>query len=112
MYRNGYGQFWNGHRPEQAHRVSYRLHVGPIPVGLEIDHKCSTRSCINPTHLRAVTHRQNIARSDAVMGVNARKTHCKRGHSLSGENLYIHPTGSRQCRACLRMHARNYRVKK
>jgi hypothetical protein len=109
---SGYGKMWNGSRSEQAHRIAYRVWVGEIPEGQEIDHKCRTPACVNPAHLRAVTHQQNMAVSDAVMGVNSRKTHCIRGHELAGENLRLYPDGSRQCRECLRLHARNAKARK
>ena len=111
-YPAGYGQMWNGSRVEQAHRISFREFVGDIPDGCEIDHICRNRSCVNPEHLRAVTHRENMRASDSVMGLNAKKTHCKRGHPLSGENLRVEQSGARQCRECLRMHARNARSRR
>jgi hypothetical protein len=46
-------------RLELAHRMAYRLHVGPIPRGREVHHECHNRACINPAHLRAVSHREN-----------------------------------------------------
>lgn len=46
-------------RLELAHRMAYRLHVGPIPRGRELHHECGNRACINPAHLRPVTHREN-----------------------------------------------------
>src|SRR6266511_3300781 len=49
-----YGRFsWHG-AGEYAHRVSYLLAYGPIPPGLEVDHYCHQRSCVRPSHLRAV----------------------------------------------------------
>lgn len=102
----GYGQMWNGSRPEQAHRISYRIYRGPIPLKLEIDHVCHERSCVNPDHLRAVTHAQNIATSNTLMGINARKTECKRGHPLAGDNLRIDVSGNRQCRICINLRGR------
>lgn len=106
LYKNGYGQIWNGKRTEQAHRVSYRFYVGEIPADKEIDHLCRNRCCVNPAHLALVTHQENIARSQTVMGENARKTHCMRNHPLSGENLIITKQNTRQCRICSNMRAR------
>ena len=108
----GYGQLWNGERPEQAHRIAYRLYRGKIPVGTEIDHGCKNPWCVNPMHLEAVTHAVNIHRSETVMGQNARKTHCKRGHELDGENLRIDISGNRQCRICTNWRAREAKRRK
>lgn len=56
----GYGQCrWNGGM-RTAHRVSYEVAYGPIPTGLVLDHTCYDRACVNPLHLRAVTHKQNM----------------------------------------------------
>lgn len=56
----GYGSFYLNGRDTKAHRVSYELLVGPIPSGMDIDHRCFNRGCVNPAHLRAVTRKQNI----------------------------------------------------
>lgn len=64
-FHSGYGAFfWPGHRPGGAHRFSYELHVGPIPKGMVIMHKCDNRPCVNPAHLRLGTQKDNIM--DAV----------------------------------------------
>lgn len=88
-----------------AHRSSYRAFVGPIPDGLELDHKCRTRSCVNPAHLEAVTHSENMRRSDFSGHRNRKKTRCIRGHQFSPENTRIQVHGKttmRHCRTCER----------
>ncbi len=59
-----------------------------------------TKLCINPEHLEAVTQKENILRGIGAPAVNARKTHCPRGHPFDGDNLYVKPNGDRQCRIC------------
>jgi hypothetical protein len=100
---NGYGKFGLNGKTEYAHRVAYRLLVGPIPEGLMIDHLCRNRACVNVEHMEAVTNKVNILRGETIMAANAAKTHCPQGHEFSEENTYIRPsTGSRHCRTCMR----------
>lgn len=56
----GYGLFWDGKKPNTAHRVSWELTNGPIPDGMDIDHRCANRKCVNPEHLRVTTPSQNM----------------------------------------------------
>lgn len=56
----GYGSFWGPSGSRGAHRIAYEMAVGPIPEGLDLDHMCSTRACVNPSHLRPVTRKQNM----------------------------------------------------
>ena len=55
----GYGIFWDGRRNVSAHVHAYRLAYGPVPLGLQIDHRCGVRACVNPEHLRCVSSKQN-----------------------------------------------------
>ena len=111
--QRGYGRFSFDGRCQRAHRVIYELLVGSISEDLEIDHLCRVKSCVNPAHLEAVTHQENIRRgmTGKVNHWNSRKTHCKRGHPLSGYNLYQRPTGQRVCRECQRVSLRKRRAK-
>lgn len=84
-----------------AHRVVYEALVGPVPPGLQLDHLCRQRRCVNPDHLEPVTPRENTMRSRAPSRLNADKTACDKGHELTPENTYTW-RGQRHCRACRR----------
>jgi hypothetical protein len=100
----------------RAYRLVYEMLVGPIPPGYEVDHLCHVaeecqldedcphRACVRPDHLAAVPPRQNNLRSGSAAAQNAAKTHCPKGHPLSGENVRFtrRKNGGRTriCRAC------------
>jgi hypothetical protein len=107
-HTNGYGKIFAEGKNWGAHQLSYEVFVGPIPKGLYLDHLCRITNCINPDHLEPVTPRENNLRGNSVSGVNARKTHCKRGHELSTENVRI-DNGTRQCKPCNNIRAAKYR---
>jgi hypothetical protein len=86
-----------------THRLGWKLLRGPIPDGKELHHRCGVHACWNPDHLQLTTHAANQR--------HLRKTHCKHGHPLSGENLRIDPrTKSRVCRSCVRESQRQFRA--
>lgn len=93
-----------------THRVVWEYVVGLVPAGLELDHLCRRRACCNPAHLEPVTHRENTRRGAGNQNVN--KTHCDRGHPLSGPNMRIEPYGGRRCKACQYEARRRYRARR
>jgi hypothetical protein len=108
----GYGRF-NTSRPtrkmKRAHRIAYELMAGPIPDGLQIDHLCRNRGCVNPAHLEPVTQTVNQRR-----GVSATKAACKHGHAYTPENTKwkVGGKGLKSCRACRAIHERSARARR
>jgi len=112
LERKGYGRYWNIGSMRMAHRTAYQFLIGDIPDGLTIDHLCRVTRCVNPNHFEVVTNRVNVLRGEASAARNARKSECKRGHPLSGDNL-LACTGrggrkSRQCRTCNKIRMQSY----
>lgn len=103
---NGYGYFVTAW-PERmvAHRWAYQQLIADVPDGLDLDHLCRNRACVNPWHLDPVTRKVNLNRG---IHPNAVKTHCSRGHAYTPENTRINVRGSRECRECIRIRSRIY----
>lgn len=93
-----------------VHRTIFELFKGPIAQGLQLDHLCRVRCCVNPAHLEAVTLQENIKRGDTGK-VNRSKTHCLRDHPFDTANT-DYRDGKRHCRECERArHQKRYREK-
>lgn len=101
----GYGHLRVNRVTKMAHRLSYEYAKGPIPAGLEIDHLCNVRDCVNPDHLEAVTHGENLRR---IAERNPR-THCSRDHELTPDNTFVNSRGRRECRTCRSANQKAYR---
>jgi len=85
----------------KAHRAMFEAVIGPMPDGMEPDHLCRVRRCVNPEHLEPVTHGENLARGDTTNWLRRRQI-CANGHDVSGPNGRLTPTGRRRCRQCNR----------
>ena len=111
--RYGYGviaiESGKGGRKMAAHKYSWEKAIGPVPAGLELDHLCRNKLCVNVRHLEPVTHTENVRRGRRLI------THCPEGHPYDEANtsLYHSPTGvHRFCKACKRnwWHERKVKI--
>lgn len=96
----GYPKQYLQRRARFAHRISFLIFNGSIDDTMEIDHTCRNKICVNPAHLDQVSSRENTVRGISPAAINAKKTHCKHGHELSGRNLVNYIKGKRGCRTC------------
>jgi len=98
----GYGCISSHSAYRYTHRLTYEHFVGPIPEGMEIDHKCRVRSCCNPDHLEAVTHLENVRRGLCVTEGGKfwrERSACSAGHAYS-DNPRRNRHGARICALC------------
>ncbi|MGV6475368.1 HNH endonuclease signature motif containing protein [Azotobacter vinelandii] len=109
----GYGRFRYKGRTALAHRVSWELLKGELPVypARELDHLCRNPACVNPAHLEAVKQKENVMRGSSFSAVNSAKQFCSNGHEFTDENTYMRPSGNRDCRQCIRDRSQKYRDK-
>lgn len=94
---SGYPVFWASGKVVLAHRYAYEQAVGPIPAGLQIDHRCNRPTCVRSDHLAAVTGRENVLRGNTIAARNAAKRGCPEGHEY-----HVTPSGRRTCLFCNR----------
>lgn len=113
---DGYGSFaldhsTSGKRNIGAHRWAWEHLVGPIPEGLQVDHLCRVRRCVNPDHMEIVSSMVNTRRGQAWSQPS--EACRKAGHPMSGENVRVTRLASgrvrRTCRACERATKKMWR---
>lgn len=101
----GHGRMSVMHKYNRVvHRVYWELLYGPVPKNRVLDHFiCDNPPCINPAHLKMVSHWENTFRGTNPIAMNTRKTHCKFGHPFNEQNTryHVNPQGGRKNRACI-----------
>jgi len=112
--QSGYGLFSGrpGGASIRSHIWAYEHLIGERPPGLELDHLCRNRACVNPYHLDPVPGYINWLRGEAPSRINRAKSQCKRGHEFTEQNTYIQRNGSRRCETCMADHRRAYEIRK
>lgn len=96
-----------------VYRYLYEQMVGPIPSGKELDHfRCDNPRCVDWKHVRPVTRRENLLRSEGIASRHAAATACPHGHDYSVANTIITRDGSRECRTCKYARNRAYKARR
>jgi hypothetical protein len=97
-----------------VHRIVFQQVIRPLEHWETVDHLCRVRHCINPQHFEAVTRGENVLRGESPSAVNARRTHCTKGHPLVEENILTYTRNGhtkRRCRTCHRDYERVRRAR-
>lgn len=96
----GYGQVYIDGGMFKPHRVAWTLTNRPILGGLPLDHLCRNHGCVNPSHLDAVPHKENVRRGESPTAANSAKSHCAQGHDYTPDNTKVNRWNRRRCMTC------------
>lgn len=97
-------------RRRVAHRVAYESFVAKVPHSLVLDHLCRNRACVNPSHLRVCSQRENILApgSLSLPAAKLASRHCVNGHLFPAKT---NSKGWRVCPVCRKEIRRRYLAK-
>lgn len=101
LNEKGYGILTRHGKNHRAHRYAFEVVRGPILAGMQLDHLCRVRACVNPAHLEPVTSRENTRRGLNHVAAQMARTECPQGHPYNELNTYV-SRGKRYCRTCRR----------
>jgi len=105
LTKDGYGKFRFNGRKVSAHRLALTWATGEdIDLYFDVDHLCRARACVNPEHLEAVSHEENMLRSHTLTGATMRSVEatgtCRAGHDMSAPDAWLIWPSGRTCRLC------------
>jgi hypothetical protein len=111
-----YGEFWFEGKKIKAHVFAFIMYFGTVPVGMEVCHSCDVELCVNPLHLFAATHSENMKDArrkgrqpiPSELGRTDALTHCHKGHPWTEENIKRRKDGYKECRTCANVSQRQY----
>jgi len=110
--KSGYSLLYFRGKNRLGHRLVWEFLVGEVPGGLDLDHLCRDRRCVNPDHLEPVTRSVNCRRGNTGLHLKI-KTHCPHGHPYNKKNTYVRLNDKgRSCRVCSRQAQQRLRDKR